>query len=190
MQEAESGYPTLRGARALLAAGLAIWIATGAATAADLEARVEPPEVRAGEVARLVLVVRDEGPAEAWVFPEIACDVATPLGRVDTPCAGAGALAEVRVLGTGAREFAFMYDGADDAGSYEVTFRVESALAIPTAQMMADTTFAVAGEPLEESEAILDAPDASAPQWIASALGATAAGTVTIASALSSRRGL
>lgn len=188
---AQGGFsrPHVRVGLAFTIGILAAWLATGPAAAATMEARVEPAEVRAGEPVRLVLVVRDSGPLDVWVTPEITCEVTTPTGRADAPCSGSAALVELRVLATGEREFVFPYDAVDEAGVYEVTFRVNSLLATPGAQSLADVTFLATENALSPSEGIEEALDGGAPRWLASAAGAAASGSVAVASAIAGRRG-
>lgn len=150
---------------------------------------MEPAEARHGETVQLVLAVRDSTPADVWVLPEIACEVTTPDGRVDAPCASALGVAHVRVLSNGAREYVFPYDGTREAGSYEVAFTLQSALTVPLGTLRADATFAVAPEPLAPAGGIEEAVDGDAPRWLATLTGAAAAGSVAIATAFTPRRG-
>lgn len=168
---------------------LALLGVAGAARASEGEARVEPAIAGVGETVRLVLAVRDSTPADVWVLPEIACDVTTPGGRVDAPCASALGVAHVRVLSDAAREYVFPYDGTREAGSYEVAFTLVSALTVPLGTLRAEASFAVAPEGLESAGGIEEAVDEDAPRWLATLTGAAAAGSVAIASAFTPRRG-
>lgn len=130
--------------RLLLLALASVLVAPlAAAQATGATADVSPPVAAPGTDLEIIFRIESPEVLEVALAERVTCVVVAPSGEETPLCDRAGALVELRLLGSTTREYVFAYAAPEGEGDYRVAFRLDSLLTVPPATRTAEAHFIV-----------------------------------------------